>query len=133
MSEAETKRLLGEAVRSWIHMDNLCENHAVQATKAREMRAKHEQDAITYMKALKYDKSSIQVSGAVLELQTKSVASAPTWGFLEKEIVAWSATSGVTPVQTQSLLKWLHAHREVKEVEHLKKQGPGRSKTPHKK
>ena len=131
MSEAETKRLLGEAVRSWIHMDNLCENHAVQASKAREMRAKHEQDAITYIKALKYEKSTIQVSGAVLELQSKSVAAAPTWGFLEKEITAWSATSGVTSAQTQSLLKWLHAHREIKEVEHLRKQG--RSKTPSRK
>lgn len=109
-------------------MDNLCENHAVQASKAREMRAKHEQDAITYIKALNYEKSTIQVSGAVLELQTKSVASAPTWGFLEKEIAAWSATSGVTSAQTQSLLKWLQAHREVKEVEHLRKQG--RSRTP---
>ena len=109
-------------------MDNLCENHAVQASKAREMRAKHEADAITYIKALKYEKSTIQVSGAVLELQSKSVASAPTWGFLEKEIAAWSATSGVTSAQTQSLLKWLHAHREVKEVEHLRKQG--RSRTP---
>lgn len=128
MSEADTKRLLGEAVRSWIHMDNLCENHAVQASKAREMRAKHEQDAITYIKALNYEKSTIQVSGAVLELQTKSVASAPTWGFLEKEIAAWSATSGVTSAQTQSLLKWLQAHREIKEVEHLRKQG--RSRTP---
>ena len=128
MSEADTKRLLGEAVRSWIHMDNLCETHAVQASKAREMRAKHEADAITYIKALKYEKSIIQVSGAVLELQSKSVASAPTWGFLEKEIAAWSATSGVTSAQTQSLLKWLHAHREIKEVEHLRKQG--RSRTP---
>jgi len=128
MSEVETKRLLGEAVRSWIHMDNLCEHHSAQATNAREIRAKHEKEAITYMKALKYDKSTIQVSGAILELQTKSVASAPTWGFLEKEIAAWSATSGVTTAQTQSLLKWLHAHREIKEVEHLRKQS--RSKTP---
>jgi len=133
MSEADTKRLLGEAVRSWIHMDNLCENHAVQASNAREMRAKHEQDAITYIKALKYEKSTIQVSGAVLELQTKSVASAPTWGFLEKEIAAWSATSGVTSAQTQSLLKWLQAHREIKEIEHLRKQSQGRSKTPSRK
>ncbi len=109
-------------------MDNLCEHHTAQATNAREIRAKHEKEAITYMKALKYDKSTIQVSGAILELQTKSVASAPTWGFLEKEIAAWSATSGVTTAQTQSLLKWLHAHREIKEVEHLRKQS--RSKTP---
>jgi hypothetical protein len=65
------------------------------------------------------DKSTIQVSGASLVLQKKMTPNALSWTYLEKEIAAW----GLHPTQTQSLLKWLHEHRELKETESLKKIG----------
>lgn len=129
MSVPDARTQLGEAVRAWIHMDNLCENHLAQAANAREKRTAHEQEAIKYIKQLNYQGTTLQVSGATLELQTKSVAAPPSWGFLEKEIAAWGSKSGVNAAQCQSLVKWLHDHREVKEVEHLRKKG-SRSKTP---
>jgi len=104
-------------------MDNLLENHTAQASNARALKAKHENEAIDLMKQMRLDKSTIQVSGASLVLQKKTVPAALSWGYLEKEVPAWAARSGVSVAQSQSLMKWLHDHRELKESESLKKSG----------
>jgi hypothetical protein len=123
----DPKQRLIDSIRGWIHMDNLLENHTAQASNARAMRSKHEVDAIALMKQMRLDKSTIQVSGASLTIQKKTAPATLTWGYLEKEIPAWAARSGVSPTQSQSLIKWLHDHRDTKETESLKKSGP---KTP---
>ena len=119
----DPKQRLIDSIRAWIHMDTLVENHAVQAANARTLRAKHEKDAIELMKQLRLDKSTIQVSGATLTLQKKAAPGALSWGYLEKEIPAWATRAGITAVQSQSLITWLHDHRELKETESLKKAG----------
>ena len=123
----DPKQRLIDSIRGWIHMDNLLENHSAQAANARALRLKHEIDAIALMKQMRLDKSTIQVSGASLTLQRKSTPGSLTWTYLEKEIPAWATRSGISAVQSQSLLKWLQEHREAKETESLKKSG---SKTP---
>lgn len=124
----DTKQRLIDSIRGWIHMDNLLENHSAQAANARSLRAKHEADAIALMKQMRLDKSTIQVSGASLILQRKTVPASLTWTYLEKEIPAWGSHTGISTTQVQSLMKWLHDHRDLKETESLKKmQGP---KTP---
>jgi hypothetical protein len=115
------KQKLIEAIRGWIHMDNLVESFNQQATNARNLRNKHEQDAITLMKQLGLSASTIQVSGASLNIQKKKVQSGLSWGYLEKEIPAWGTRSGISANQSSALVKWLHEHREIKEVESLKK------------
>lgn len=121
MSEAKQKLI--DSIRGWVHMDNLYENHAAQASNARVLRAKYEKEAITLMKQMHIDTSTIQISGGSLVLQKKSTPNALTWGYLEKEVAAWATSTGITPVQSQSLLRWLHEHRESKEIETLKKSG----------
>lgn len=123
----DQKQRLIDSIRGWIHMDNLLENHNAQAANARTLRTKHEMEAISLMKQMRLDKSTIQVSGASLTLQRKSAPGSLTWTYLEKEIPAWATSSGISAAQSQSLLKWLQEHREVKETESLKKSGP---KTP---
>jgi hypothetical protein len=117
----DPKQLLIESIRGWIHMDNLVESHTAQANNARTLRAKHEADAIALMKQMRLDKSTIQVSGASLTLQKKMAPAALSWGYVEREIPKWATRTGINPVQTQSLVKWLHEHRDVKETETLKK------------
>ena len=119
----DPKHRLVDAIRGWIHMDNLLENHNAQAANARTLRSKHEADAITLMKQMRLDKSTIQVSGASLSLQKKSAPATLSWGYLEKEIPAWATRTGITAAQSQSLIKWLHDHRDLKETESLKKVG----------
>jgi hypothetical protein len=117
----DPKQRLIESIRGWIHMDNLLESHTAQANNARTLRAKHETDAIALMKQMRLDKSTIQVSGASLSLQQKSTPAALSWTYVEREIPKWATRSGITAVQSQSLVKWLHEHRDVKETESLKK------------
>jgi hypothetical protein len=117
----DPKSRLITAIRGWIHMDNLAESFSHQASNARTVRSKHETDAITLMKQLGLAESTIQVSGATLQLIKKTTPGGLTWGYLEKEIPAWATRSGLTPAQSQSLLTWLQAHREPKETEYLKK------------
>jgi hypothetical protein len=119
--QKDFKQRLITSIRGWIHMDNLLENHTAQASNARQLRAKHEKEAIDVMKQMRIETSTIQVSGASLTLQKKAVTSSLTWGYLEKEIPAWATHTGISAAQSQSLIRWLHDHREVKETESLKK------------
>ena len=114
----EPKQQLGAAIRQWIHMDNLVESFSHQASNARKLRNKHEADAVGLIHQIGLQDSTIKVSGATLHLAKKKSQSGLTWGFLEKEIDAWSKKTGV---KTVGLLTWLHDHREVTEVEYLKK------------
>ena len=112
----ELKQQLINSIREWIHMDNLVENLSVQAANARQLRAKHEAGAISLMKQMNLSASTIKVSGAALNIQKKAVPSGLTWGFLEKEVDAWTAAGQKTP-----LIRWLHDRREIKETEILRK------------
>ena len=117
----DQKQSLIDAIRGWIHMDNLLENHTAQAANARAMKAKHETEAIALLKQMRLDKSTSQVSGATLTLQKKAVPAGLSWTYLEKEVAAWAVQAGVKAAQGQSLIKWLHDHRDIKETESLKK------------
>jgi hypothetical protein len=126
--QKDPKQRLVESIRGWIHMENLVENHTAQAANARTLRAKHEADAIALMKQMQLEKSTIRVSGANLTLQKKTTPGSLTWSYLEKEVPRWATKAGITPVQSQSLIKWLHDHRETKETESLKKSQPNTGK-----
>jgi hypothetical protein len=122
MSLTDPKQQLATAIRGWIHMDNLTESFTKQASNARALRNKHEEEAIRLIKTLNLQNSTIKVSGAELKLESKKTTSGLSWTYLEKEIPEWATKSGVTAVQSASLIKWLQAHRETKEVESLKKE-----------
>ena len=126
----EPKQRFITAIRGWIHMDNLAEGFARQAANARQIKATHEVEAITLMKQLGFTGSTLQVSGASLQLVRKRTPGTLTWGYLEREIPQWATYSGLTPAQSRSLLQWLHTHRDEKECEMLKKTvGSGSSAT----
>lgn len=119
--QKDPKQQLVDSIRGWIHMDNLVENHTAQASNARNLRGQHEASAIALMKQMKLDKSTIKVSGASLTIHKKAVPAALSWGYLEKEIPLWATQAGISAAQSQSLIKWLHAKRDIKETEGLKK------------
>lgn len=120
-SPTDPKQRLITAVRGYVHMDNLVESFNAQAANAREVRAKHEEDVITLMKQLGLQKSTLQISGGTLQLTQRRTPAGLTWGYLEREIPAWATSAGLKPNQVAGLLKWLQDHREIKEVETLKK------------
>jgi hypothetical protein len=118
---SDPKQQLITSIRGWMHMDNLVETFNRQATNARQLRAKHEETSIALMKQMGLAASTIQVSGASLQLKKSKNTEGLTWGFLEREIPAWATQARLTPEQTASLLRWLHDRREVRETEYLKK------------
>ncbi len=118
---SDPKQQLITSIRGWMHMDNLVESFNRQATNARHLRAKHEESAIGLMKQMGLAASTIQVSGASLQLKKSKNTEGLTWGFLEREIPAWATQARLTPEQAASLLRWLHDRREVRETEYLKK------------
>ena len=120
-SVADARMRLVTAIRSWIHMDNLAETHNKQATNACALRTKHESDAITLMKEMRLDKTTIQVSGASLQMSMRKTTSPLTWTYLEREAAAWGSSAHLSPTQIQGLLQWLQDHREIKETEYIKK------------
>lgn len=117
----DSKQKLATSIRGWIHMDNLVESLTKQATNARSLRTKHEEDAIQTMKRLGLTSSTIQVSGASLQIVKRKSVSGLTWGFLDKEIAEWATAQHISPTQAQSLIQWLHEHREYTTTETLKK------------
>lgn len=119
----DPKARLVAAIRAYVHMDNLAETHARQAANARTARAKAETDAIALMKEMRLEGSTIQVSGASLQITKKKTPAGLTWGYLEREVPAWATRSGLSAAQSTALITWLHSHRETKETEVLKKLG----------
>jgi hypothetical protein len=121
---ADRKQRLITTIRRWTHYDNMVESLNQQAANARELRDKEEQEAIQLLKELGMSKTKLQISGATLQLSTRRNSAQLTWGYLEKEIPAWCASQRLTPTQAANLTEWLQTHREVKEMEFLRKSTP---------
>lgn len=117
----DLKSRLVQAIRNWVHANNYVETHQRQALNFRKERAGHEADSIALMKQMGLTGSIIQISGAKLQIGRRVVPAGLTWGYLEREIGSWAAHSGMSATSAADLMKWLHDHREVKEVEYLKR------------
>ena len=117
----DPKQKLIQSIRGWVHMENLAESLNHQATNARKLRSQHESDAIGLIKQLGLTKSTIQISGASLQLAARKEKGALSWSYLEKEVPAWALRTGISADKAAGLLVWLQAHREAKDTEYLKK------------
>ena len=117
----DPKQKLIQSIRGWVHMENLAESLNHQATNARKLRAQHESDAIGLIKQLGLSKSTIQISGASLQLASRKEKGTLSWSYLEKEVPAWALRSGLPAEKAAGLLAWLQTHREAKDTEYLKK------------
>jgi len=117
----DPKQRLIQSIRGWVHMENLAESLNHQATNARKLRAHHESEAIGLIKQLGLTRSTIQISGASLQLAARKEKGALSWSYLEKEVPAWASRSGIPAETAAGLLNWLQTHREAKDTEYLKK------------
>ncbi len=124
----DSKSRLTAAIRSWVHFDNLVESLNHQTMNARELRAKHETDALSLLKQMGLTQTHIQITDAQLQFASRRETVGLTWTYLEQQLPLWAAHTGVSAAQAKSLLTWLQTHREVKEKEYLKK--TSRAKAP---
>ncbi len=128
MAAPDPKSRLTSAIRGWVHFDNLVESLNHQAINARELRSKHETDALTLLKQMGLTHTHIQVADAQLQFASRREVGGLSWTYLEQQLPLWAAHTGVSAEQAKSLLTWLQTHREFKEKEYLKK--TSRAKAP---
>ena len=112
--------LLVDAVRNWVHFDNLAESLNKQVTNARNLRAQHETNVLKLLETTGMQNATIQITGATLQRSQKSKPTDLSWGYLEEQLHNYYKTKG-KPDETNAVISFLHDHRGVKNQEYLKK------------
>jgi len=83
------QQLLQQAVRAWVHFDNLSSNFSKQATNARTQKQIHEKEIQNILGAMKQQHAVLEVNGARLQFQQKESKSNLSWSWLQEQLRAW--------------------------------------------
>jgi len=105
-----------DAVRNWVHFDNLCMMLTRQMGTARNMRASFEEKVLSMMAGAK----RLRIKGAILEPSTRRNSASLSWTGLEETLHRYYTTKG-KPDETAAILEFLKENRTVKSVVYLKK------------
>jgi hypothetical protein len=120
MSNNNTSEL-SEAVRSWVHFDNLAESLNKQVANVRNLRNQFETKILEIMDRMGlHQNASLKITGAVLQRAQRSKQSDLSWSFLEEQLHEYHKASGKRD-ETAQILQFLQTHRGSKSVEYLKK------------
>lgn len=111
---------LVDAVRHWVHFDNLAETLTKQVGNARTMRNKFEEAILKMLETSGMKNAILQINGANLQRQASFKATNLSWGFLEEQLHEYYKTKGKAD-DTAQILDFLQTHRGGKQVECLKK------------
>jgi hypothetical protein len=111
-----SNQTLIDAVRNWIHFDNLCTNLSKQMISARNLRNRYEEQVIQQMGKSK----RLRISGAILEPTTKNTSITLNWTTLEETLHKYYEDTK-KPDETDNLLKYLKENRGQKSTVFLKK------------
>lgn len=111
---------LVDAVRHWVHFDNLAESLTKQVTNARSMRNGFEDKILNYLDTSATRGSVIQITGATLSRATRPKTTDLSWGFLESTLHEFYRTRG-KPDETNALIEFLQSRRDIKQIPFLKK------------
>jgi hypothetical protein len=112
---------LADAVRNWVHFDNLSENLNKQVQNARTLRGQYEQKVLNHMDAHGMQNHTIRISGgATLQKATRFKSTDLSWGLLEDQMHEYYKITG-KPDETTSILTFIQKHRGGKSAEYLKK------------
>ena len=124
---------LVEAVRHYVHFDNLAEALNKQVSNARTMRGQYESKILTNLEAAGMKNAVLQINGATLQRASRSQANPLSWGFLEDQLHDYYAANPSRGDETTSILNFLQTRRGSKTTEYLKKtviSADGGSKKP---
>jgi hypothetical protein len=113
-------RDLVEAVRHFVHFDNLAETLSKQITNARNMRSAFEEQVLKLLETSGMRNATLQINGATLQHATKSKPGDLSWGFVEEQLHAYYKSKG-RPDDTKEVMDFLQKHRGTKIQEYLKK------------
>ena len=111
---------LVDAVRHWVHFDNLAESLQKQVTNARSMRNTFEDKILNYLDTTATRGSVIQITGATLTRATRPKTTDLSWSFLESSLHDFYKSRG-RPDETTAVIEFLQSRRDIKQVPFLKK------------
>ncbi len=111
---------LVDAVRHWVHFDNLAESLQKQVTNARSMRGTFEDKILNYLDTTATRGSVIQITGATLSRATRPKTTDLSWSFLESTLHEFYKTRGRAD-ETTALIEFLQSRRDIKQIPFLKK------------
>jgi len=89
LPQPKPQQLLQQAVRAWVHFDNLSSNFSKQATNARTQKQIHEKEIQNILGAMKQQHAVLEVNGARLQFQQKESKSSLSWSWLQEQLRAW--------------------------------------------
>ena len=113
---------LVEAVRHYVHFDNLAEALNKQVTNARSMRSEYETKILTNLESTGMKNAVLQINGATLQRATRSQSNPLSWGFLEEKLHAYYTSHPIrSNDETTAILDFLQNRRGSKTTEYLKK------------
>ena len=111
---------LVDAVRHWVHFDNLAETLTKQVGNARTMRTRFEEAIMKMLDTSGMKNAVLQINGANLQCQTSFRSTNLSWGFLEEQLHEYYKAKGKSD-ETAQIMDFLQKHRGGKQVEFLKK------------
>jgi hypothetical protein len=115
---ASANKDLIEAVRHYVHFDNLAEALNKQVANARNMRAQYENKILTNLEVSGMKNAVLQINGATLQRASRIQSNPLGWGFLEEHLHSYYKNR---PDETKAILDFLQTHRGAKTTEYLKK------------
>jgi hypothetical protein len=122
MATGTANKDLVEAVRHYVHFDNLAEALNKQVANARNMRGQYETKILTNLESTGMKNAVLQINGATLQRASRSQANPLSWGFLEEQLHAYYASHPVrSGDETTAILDFLQNRRGSKTTEYLKK------------
>ena len=111
---------LVDAVRHWVHFDNLSESLQKQVTNARAKRSEFEDRILRLLDATGMRNAVLQITGATLQRAIKPKQSDLSWTFLESSLHDYYKAKG-RPDETAAIMEFIQASRTTKHTEYLKK------------
>jgi len=111
---------LVDAVRHYVHFDNLAEALNKQVTNARSMRSQYESKILGNLEATGMKNAVLQINGATLQRASRSQATPLSWTFLEEQLRIYFSNRP-TGDETTAILDFLQNRRGSKTTDYLKK------------
>jgi hypothetical protein len=118
---------LVDAVRHWVHFDNLAETLNKQVSNVRAKRSEYEEKILKHLESNNMRDAVLQISGAQLQRASTYRSANLSWTLMEEQLHEYYKSRG-KPDETAAIVDFLQKHRGGKSVDYLKKTPLGSEK-----
>ncbi len=111
---------LVDAVRHWVHFDNLTESLNKQVSNVRTLRSQYESKVLRLLETQGMQNATLKISGATLQRTVRNKPADLNWGMLEEQLHEYFKIHGKTD-ETSAIISHIQKYRGGKQIEYLKK------------